>query len=168
MQHVLSVLVENRSGVLSRVAGLFSRRGYSIDSIAVGPTEDAAVSRMVIMVEADEEGLEQITKQLHKLIDVLKISDITKEPRVERELALIKVQADGQNRGDILQIVDIFRAKIVDVAEKSLVIEITGDTEKVDALIQLLHSFGIKELVRTGRIAMVRGMRSSGEDRSKS
>ncbi|NMB24838.1 MAG: acetolactate synthase small subunit [Firmicutes bacterium] len=160
MHHVLSVLVENRSGVLSRVSGLFSRRGYSIDSIAVGPTEDPAISRMVIVVEADEDGLEQITKQLHKLIDVLKIQDITGEARVERELALIKVQADSSNRGDILQIVDIFRAKIVDVAEKSLVTEITGDTEKVDALIELLRPYGIKELVRTGRIAMVRGRRT--------
>lgn len=161
MYHVLSVLVENRSGVLSRVSGLFSRRGYSIDSIAVGPTEDPAISRMVIVVEADEDGLEQITKQLHKLIDVLKIQDITGEARVERELALIKVQADASNRGEILQIVDIFRAKIVDVAEKSLVIEITGDTEKVDVLIELLRPYGIKELVRTGRIAMVRGRRTA-------
>lgn len=159
MKHTLSVLVENRSGVLARVAGLFSRRGYSIDSIAVGTTEDPAVSRMTIVVEADEEGLEQITKQLNKLIDVLKVSDITRDAMIDRELALIKVYADSQNRGDILQIVDIFRAKIVDVAEKTVVIEITGDESKVEALLQLLRPYGIKELVRTGRVAMVRGMK---------
>lgn len=157
MKHTLSVLVSNRSGVLARVASLFSRRGFNIESIAVGVTEDPAVSRMTITVIADKATLEQITKQLHKLIDVIKVSDITADERVDRELALIRVSADSSNRSDILQIVDIFRAKIVDVAEKSIIVEVTGDESKIDAFVQLVRPYGLMEIARTGKVSMVRG-----------
>lgn len=157
MRHTLSVLVYNRSGVLARVAGLFSRRGYNIDSIAVGITEDPDISRMTIVVDGDESTVEQICKNVYKLIDVLKVSDITSEDVVDRELALIKVTADATNRSEILQVVDIFRARIVDVSERSVIVEVTGDEGKVDAIVQLLRPYGIKELARTGKIAMVRG-----------
>ncbi len=156
-QHTLAVLVKNRPGVLARIAGLYSRRGFNIESLTVGRTEDPRVSRITMVVEADEMTLEQITKQLHKLIDVLKISDITHEDMVERELALIKVNADKNNRSDILQIVGIFRAQIVDVGEKSVIIEVTGSTHKIDAMVNLLAPAGIRELVRTGKVAMIRG-----------
>jgi acetolactate synthase-1/3 small subunit len=157
VKHTISILVHNRSGVLARVAGLFSRRGYNIDSIAVGITEDPDISRMTIVVDGDEHIVEQITKNVHKLIDVLKVSDITTDDVVDRELALIKVTADSTNRSEILQIVDIFRAHIVDVSERSVIVEVTGDGGKVEAMIQLLAPYGIKELARTGKIAMVRG-----------
>ena len=157
MKHTLSVLVENKPGVLVRVVALFSRRGYNIDSLAVGPTENEALSRITTVVEGDEHVIEQISKQLYKLIDVLKVSDITPEESVARELALIKVTADASNRSEIMQMVDIFRGKIVDVGRKSMIIEITGDMEKIGALSEMLRPFGIKELVRTGKIAMVRG-----------
>jgi acetolactate synthase-1/3 small subunit len=157
VKHTLSILVHNRSGVLVRVAGLFSRRGYNIESIAVGVTEDPEISRMTIVVEGDETIVEQITKNVHKLIDVLRVSNITSEDVVDRELALIKVTADASNRSEILQIVDIFRARIVDVSEHSVIVEVTGDEGKVDAMVQLLHPYGIKELARTGKIALVRG-----------
>lgn len=157
MKHTLAVLVKNRAGVMMRVASLYSRRGYNIESVAVGTTEDPEISRMTLVVDADDVVLEQITKQLNKLVDVIKVSDITKDQMIERELALIKVTADASNRSEILQIVDIFRARIVDVAEKSVVIEVTGDASKLDAMFQLLRPYGIKELVRTGRIAIVRG-----------
>ncbi|MFO7311970.1 MAG: acetolactate synthase small subunit [Bacillota bacterium] len=159
-EHTLSVLVENRPGVLSRVAGLFSRRGFNIESIVVGTTEDRRYSRMTIVVVGDEGEVEQVTKQLHKLIDVIKISELSPHEMVERELALIKVAADRSTRSEILQIVDIFRASVIDVSERSLVIEVTGDTDKVKAMIDLLRPFGIKELVRTGRVAMTRGPRA--------
>lgn len=154
----LAVLVRNEPGVLSRVSGLFTRRGYNIHSLAVGPTEDTRVSRITIVVEEDEERLEQVEKQLHKLVDVLKITDLTNEERVERELALVKV--NGEKRSDILQIVDIFRAKIVDVSPKEVMVEVTGDTEKVDALILMLESYGITEIVRTGKIALARSTKN--------
>ncbi|MBI2914812.1 MAG: acetolactate synthase small subunit [Firmicutes bacterium] len=157
MKHTMAVLVHNRSGVLARVAGLFSRRGYNIESLAVGPTEDPKLSRMTIVVDADETVLEQVTKQLHKLIDVIKISDITHDDMVDRELALVKVNADPTHRAEIVQIVEIFRARIVDVGEHTLMIEVTGDEGKVDAMTQLLRPYGLKEIVRTGKIAMVRG-----------
>lgn len=160
MKHTLSVLVRNRSGVLSRVAGLFSRRGYNIESIAVGTTEDPEISRMTIVVEGTEANVEQICKNLYKLIDVLKVTDLTHEPMVDRELALIKVTAEAGNRAEIVQIVNIFRAQIVDVNERSVVVEVTGDESKVDAMIQLLRPYGIKEMVRTGRVALARGVRS--------
>ncbi len=157
MRHILAVLVENNPGVLTRVAGLFSRRGYNIDSLTVGRTENSRVSRMTIVVEGDDNVLEQVTKQLHKLIDVIKISDVTAEQYVDRELVLIKVSADPTVRGEIMQIVDIFRARIVDIGRKTLMIECTGDEGKINAIIESLKPFGIKELVRTGKIAMLRG-----------
>ncbi|MDQ1252261.1 MAG: acetolactate synthase small subunit [Euryarchaeota archaeon] len=157
MKHTLAVLVENKSGVLSRVAALFSRRGYNIDSLAVGVTEDPEVSRITLVVHGDDHVLEQVTKQLNKLVDVIKVSDIGGDDAVERELALIKVTADKDNRAEIIQIADIFRAKIIDVSPKSMTVEVTGDEGKVDAIAKLLRQFGIKEMVRTGKIAMIRG-----------
>ncbi|MBU7007395.1 acetolactate synthase small subunit [Phosphitispora fastidiosa] len=157
MRHILAVLVENNPGVLTRVAGLFSRRGYNIDSLTVGRTESARISRMTIVVSGDDQVLEQVTKQLHKLVDVIKINDITSDQYVDRELVLIKVGADPAVRAEIMQIVDIFRARIVDIGRKTLMIECTGDEGKINAVIQSLMPFGIKELVRTGKVAMQRG-----------
>ena len=157
MKHTLAVLVENKAGVLSRVSSLFSRRGYNIDSLAVGVTEDPDISRITIVVHGDDHVVEQVTKQLNKLIDVIKVSDIGGDEAVERELALIKVAADADTRAEIIQIANIFRARIVDVAPKSMTVEITGDEGKVQAIEKLLRQFGIKELVRTGKIAIVRG-----------
>ncbi|HOJ77137.1 MAG TPA: acetolactate synthase small subunit [Bacillota bacterium] len=160
MRHVISALVVNQPGVMVRVAGLFSRRGYNIESIAVGRSEDPGLSRIVIVVDAeDDQIVEQIEKQLYKLIDVVKVNDLPAEDSVERELALIKVNASSQNRSEIMQIVDIFRAKIVDVSSRAVIIEITGGTAKVEALIALLKSYGIKEIVRTGQIAMLRTLK---------
>lgn len=156
MKHTLAVLVENKSGVLFRVASLFSRRGYNIDSLAVGVTEDPEISRMTIVVHGDDHVLEQVTKQLNKLVDVIKVSDIGGDEAVERELALIKVSADVDTRAEIIQIANIFRARIVDVAPKSMTVEVTGDEGKVQAIEKLLRQFGIKEMVRTGKIALVR------------
>ncbi len=157
MKHTLAVLVENRSGVLTRVAGLFSRRGFNIESLAVGVTEDPDTSRMTIVVSGDDHVLEQVMKQLNKLIDVIRVSDISSDEAVHRELALIKVGVDSSTRAEVMQIVDVFRAKIVDVGARSLVIEATGDESKINAIEQLLRQFGIKEMVRTGKIAMNRG-----------
>ncbi|MCO5383545.1 acetolactate synthase small subunit [Methanosarcina sp. Z-7115] len=157
MKHTLAILVENKSGVLFRVASLFSRRGYNIDSLAVGVTEDPEISRMTIVVHGDDHVLEQVTKQLNKLIDVIKVLDIGGDEAVERELALIKVSADVNNRAEIIQIANIFRARIVDVAPKSMTVEVTGDESKIQAIEKLLRQFGIKEMVRTGKIALVRG-----------
>jgi acetolactate synthase-1/3 small subunit len=157
MKHTLAVLVQNKSGVLSRVAALFSRRGYNIDSLAVGVTEDPEISRITIVVHGDDLVLEQVTKQLNKLVDVIKISDFGGDDTVERELALIKVTADTDNRAEIVQIADIFRARIIDIAPKSMTVEVTGDEGKVDAIAKLFRQYGIKEMVRTGKIAMVRG-----------
>jgi len=156
MKHTLAILVENKSGVLSRVASLFSRRGYNIDSLAVGVTEDSDISRITIVVHGDDHVLEQVTKQLNKLVDVIKVSDIGGEDTVERELVLIKVAADVNTRAEIIQIADIFRARIVDVAPKSMIVEVTGDESKVQAIEKLLRQFGIKEMVRTGKIALIR------------
>lgn len=161
MKRTLSILVENHFGVLARVAGLFSRRGFNIESLSVAPTEDPSLSRITLVTSADERELEQITKQLHKLIDVVKISDITEDDRIERELALIKVAAQPSNRQEILQVVDIFRARVVDVSERSVVVEVTGDSAKVEAMEQLLKPYGIREMVRTGKVAMVRGARTA-------
>ena len=160
MRHTLAVLVENKSGVLTRVAGLFSRRGYNIDSLAVGVTEDSTISRMTIVVRGDDHVLEQVTKQLNKLIDVIRVTDLGADESVERELALIKVVADASNRSEIIQIVDIFRARIIDDAAKSMTIEVTGDEGKIMGIEQLLRPFGIKEMVRTGKVAMTRGIKS--------
>ena len=157
MKHTLTVLVENKSGVLFRVASLFSRRGYNIDSLAVGVTEDPKISRMTIVVDGDDYVLEQVTKQLNKLVDVIKVSDIGVDEAVERELALIKVTADVSARTEIIQIADIFRARIVDVAPKSITVEVTGDEAKIQAIEKLLRQFGIKEMARTGKIALMRG-----------
>ena len=167
MLHTLAVLVENNPGVLARVAGLFSRRGFNIDSLAVGRTDDPAISRMTIVVEGDHRTLEQVTKQLHKLIDVLKINDITEDAYVERELVMIKVYADKATRVEILQIADIFRAKIVDYGQKTLTIEATGSDEKINALEEALRPYNIKELVRTGKIAMLRGAKYTSTKTNK-
>ncbi len=156
-KYTLSVLVENRSGVLSRVAGLFSRRGFNIDSLAVGVTENPDVSRMTIVVNGDEYTVEQVSKQLNKLIDVIKIRALENSDSVSRELALIKVNATAATRSEIIQIVEIFRAKIVDVSKNTLTVEISGATDKVEALEDMLKQFGIKEIVRTGTIAIERG-----------
>lgn len=142
---------------MQRVAGLFSRRGFNIDSLAVGTTEKPDISRMTIVVDGDEQTLEQITKQLHKQIDILKVFDLPYEQAVERELALIKVHANDKTRGEITQIVDIFKAKIVDVSEDSVIIEVSAEKEKVESMQKLLEKFGIQELVRTGKIALQRG-----------
>jgi len=157
MRRTVSVLVENKPGVLARIAGLFSARGFNIDSLAVGETEDSTVSRMTIVVRGDERILEQVEKQLNKLIDVIKVSEFSGIDHLERDLALVKVKADKTNRSEILQIVDIFRAKIVDVSTDSVIIEITGDEEKIQALLNMVRPFGIKEMVRTGIVAMARG-----------
>ncbi|GAB6138769.1 acetolactate synthase small subunit [Halanaerobaculum tunisiense] len=157
MKHTVAVRVANESGVLARIAGLFSRRGFNIDSLSVSKTERDDVSRITLVVKGDEQELEQVTKQLNKLIVVYKISDLTTDETVDRGLALIKVQANSDTRSEIMQIVDSFRGKIVDVASNSLTVEITGDEGKINAIEELLKPFGIKELVRTGKIAMGRG-----------
>ncbi|NPV27319.1 MAG: acetolactate synthase small subunit [Firmicutes bacterium] len=162
MKHTLAVLVHNHPGVLTRVAGLFSRRGYNIESLTVGVTENPEFSRMTIVVDGDDQVIEQVTKQLNKLIDVIKISDITNEEAVERELILVKVRANPEVRGEIMQIVEIFRARIVDIGRRSLIIEATGDENKIKAIESSLRPFGIMELVRTGKIAMVRGTKDKG------
>lgn len=156
MTHIVSVLVENHFGVLARVSGLFSARGFNIDSLAVGETEDSTVSRMTIVVHGDERVLEQIMKQLNKLVDVIKVIDLTKDEKIERELILMKASATAANRVDIMQIVNTFRGKIVDVSPKSIVVEVTGSKSKVDAMLELLRPFGIREVVRTGTIALAR------------
>jgi len=160
LKHTLSVLVENRPGVLTRISGLFSRRGYNIESLAVGPTEDPDISRITIVVQGNDKVIEQVCKQLHKLIDVIKLSDITQDKHVDRELILIKVNADPASRSEIMQIVDIFRARIVDIGRNSLMIEATGDQGKIDAIESALKPFGIREVVRTGKVAMVRGQKT--------
>ena len=156
-KHTVSVLVENRFGVLSRVAGLFSARGYNIESLSVGETLDPAVSRMTLVVRGDEFVIEQVTKQLHKLIDVIKVNDLTDDHHVERELVLIRVNAEPQHRAEILRTADIFRAKVIDVTAVSFILEVTGDEMKIEALIELLRPMGIQELVRTGKVAITRG-----------
>lgn len=157
MKHTISVIVENKPGVLQRVAGLFSRRGFNIESLAVGRTEKPEVSRMTIVVEGDEQTLEQITKQLYKIIDVLKVFDLPEGDSIERELALIKVYANEKSRAEITQIVEICQAKIVNVGKDFLVIELSAETDKVENLQKLLDKFGIQELVRTGKIALQKG-----------
>ena len=156
-KHTISILVENKFGVLSRVAGLFSARGYNIESLSVGETTDPAVSRMTIVVRGDEFVIEQVTKQLHKLIDVIKVSDLTDDSHVERELVLLRVNAEPQHRAEILRTADIFRARVIDVTAVSFTLEATGDEGKIEALIELLRPMGIQELVRTGKVAIARG-----------
>lgn len=159
MKHTLAVLVENKPGVLSHVAGLFSRRGYNIESLVVGETEDKTVSRITLVVDGDERVIEQVSKQLNKQVEVIKVNDITDEEIVERQLLLLRVHADPETRSEIMQIVDIFRCRIVDIGRRSLIIEATGDGEKIAAIIKSLQPFGIQELVRTGKVAMVRGQK---------
>ncbi|MHC1626214.1 MAG: acetolactate synthase small subunit [Methanoculleaceae archaeon] len=159
--HTLSVLVENKAGVLSRVAGMFARRGFNIESLAVGTCEQPGLSRITIVAIGDDAQIEQVKKQLNKLIDVVRVSDITEKEKVERELALFKINAEpGTTRAEIIQIAEIFRAQIVDVGRKTLILEVTGDSEKIAALESLLHQYGIRELVRTGKIAMLRGSKT--------
>ena len=157
MRHTISALVENKFGVLARISTLFAARGFNIDSLAVGETDDPDVSSMTIIVRGDDKILEQVEKQLNKLVDVIKVSDFQEAQHIERDLALIKVKAEKINRSEIMQIVDIFRAKIVDVASDSVIVEITGDEEKIQMLLTMLRPFGIKEMRRTGVIAMERG-----------
>jgi acetolactate synthase I/III small subunit len=159
-RHTLSVLVENKPAVLVRIAGLFSRRGFNIDSLAVGPTEHQEISRMTIVVNCDEHPLEQVTKQLNKLVNVLKIVELEQDQAVQRELLLIKVRADTESRSKVLETVQLFRAKVVDVALDAVTVEATGNRDKLDALIRVLEPFGIKELVQSGMVAVGRGGRS--------
>ena len=164
-KHTLVALVENKPGVLNRMASLFRRRGFNIESIAVGVSELPHLSRVTVVVNGTTPMVEQVRKQLDKVVDVIKVSDITAESTVARELALIKVKATSANRSEIIEIVDIFRANIVDVAADSVTIEVTGDEDKIDSLFKLLRGFGIKEMNRTGRIAMTRGGVLPGEER---
>ena len=156
MRHTISVLVENKFGVLTRVTGLFSGRGYNIDTLNVGPTENPNVSRMTIVTRGDDATVDQIVKQLNKLINVLEVRDFREGEYVDRELVLLKVGVDAKSRAEVMQITDIFRAKIVDVQPKSLTVEITGDESKVEKFIELMKNFGVMDLTRTGRIAMKR------------
>jgi acetolactate synthase-1/3 small subunit len=157
MRHTLVALMEDKPGVLNRISSLFRRRNFNIESLTVGHSETPGISRMTIVSEGDSTIIEQVEKQLYKLINVTKVTNVTDEPTVTRELALIKVTASGATRSEITGLVDIFRAKVVDVAPDSLMVEITGTEDKVDSLANLLRPFGIREMVRTGRVAMVRG-----------
>ena len=162
-KHTLSVLVENKPGVLARVAGLFSRRAFNIHSLAVGPTEHPEVSRITVVVDVEALPLEQVTKQLNKLVHVLKIVELDRERSVQRELLLVKVRADARQRGDILQVVDLFRAHVVDVSTESLVIEAVGTPDKLDALLAALSPYDVREIVQSGTVAIGRGARSITE-----
>lgn len=162
-RHTLSVLVENKPGVLARISALFSRRGFNIDSLAVGPTEYPEISRMTIVVSVEGLPLEQVTKQLNKLVNVLKIVELEPESTVERELIMVKVRADLESRSHVLETVQLFRAKVVDVAPDTVTIEATGDRGKLEAFLKVLEPFGIKELVQSGMVAMGRGSRSITE-----
>ncbi|MEM2726719.1 MAG: acetolactate synthase small subunit [Archaeoglobaceae archaeon] len=160
MRFTIAVLVENKPGVLARVASLFRRRGFNIESLTVGTTEREDLSRMTIVVNGDEKVLEQVTKQLNKLIEVIKVSDVSKDS-VERELCLIRVNSPPEKRGEIIELTNIFRGRIVDVARDSFIVEITGDEDKINAFIDLMRAYGIKEVARTGKVAMVRGGKNS-------
>ena len=164
--HTLVALVEDRPGVLTRVASMFRRRGFNIASLAVGRSEQPGLSRMTFVVNGDEDTVAQVAKQLEKLIEVIRVSDITSEEIVARELALVKVRTTGASRGEIIQIVNLFRANIVDVGTESMVIEITGEEDKINALSNLLQPFGIQEMLRTGLVAMVRGQSAEGVNES--
>jgi len=156
MKHTLSVLVEDEAGVLTRIAGLFARRGFNIESLAVGPAEQSGMSRITMVVPGDDAIIEQLTKQLYKQINVLKVQDITEVPCVERELMLLKVNATSSNRSEIIEIAQIFRARVVDVSDDSLTLEVVGDPGKMVAIVQLVERFGIREIARTGKIALPR------------
>jgi acetolactate synthase-1/3 small subunit len=157
MRHTISVLVENRPGVLARISSLFAARGFNIDSLAVGETENPAISRMTVMVMGDYGVLEQITKQLNKLIDVIKVNDFSQTEHVERGLALIKINVSKTNRSEIMQLANIFRTRVVDIANDSVTVEITGPEKKIDAFLELTLPYGIKEMCRTGEVALARG-----------
>ena len=156
-KHTVSVLVANQSGVLARIASLFSRRGFNIESLSVGQTEKRDVSRITLVVAGDDKDLEQLTKQLNKQVVVYKVSNISNDPTVSRSMAFIKVKTNYENRSEVIQIVDVFRGEIVDVANDSVMVEVTGDEGKINAMEELLEPYGIVELVRTGKIAMTRG-----------
>ena len=156
-KHILSLLVENKPGVLARIAGLFSRRGFNIDSLAVGPTDDDQISRITLTVDGASHPIDQVTKQLHKLINVIKIRDLEPREAVARELALFKVSADGDSRGQIMEYAEIFRGRIVDVSKRSVTVEVTGPDDKIEAFEQMIRPFGLIEMVRTGEIAVSRG-----------
>jgi acetolactate synthase I/III small subunit len=159
-KHTLSVLVENKPGVLARIAALFSRRGFNIDSLAVGPTEHPKISRMTVVVDVDELPLEQVTKQLNKLVEVLKVVELEGPASVQREILLVKIRTDQQSRSHVLETVQLFRAKVVDVTSDALTIEVTGNRDKLNAFLEVLEPFGIKELVQSGMVAIGRGSRS--------
>jgi acetolactate synthase-1/3 small subunit len=156
-KHILSILVENKPGVLTRIAGLFARRGFNIDTLAVGPTDDAKLSRVTMTVDGAVHPIDQVTKQLHKLVNVLKIRDLEPDETVARELALFKVSADGAARGELMQVTEIFRGKVVDVGRRSVTVEITGTDDKIEAFERMVRPFGLIEMVRTGEIAISRG-----------
>lgn len=155
-KHTISVLVENKFGAFNRIAGLFAAKGYNIESLSVGPTEDESISRMTIVTEGDDQIIEQIIKQLNKVIDTIKVVDLTFDSFVERELVLVKVHSTADSRSEIMQIAEIFRAKVVDISQRTLTLEATGSRQKVDAIIKMLKPFTIKELARTGRVALKR------------
>ncbi|MEQ9236326.1 acetolactate synthase small subunit [Coleofasciculus sp. E2-BRE-01] len=156
MKHTLSVLVEDEAGVLTRIAGLFARRGFNIESLAVGPAEKVGISRITMVVPGDERSIEQLIKQLYKLINVIKVQEITTTPCVERELMLIKVNGTSSTRSEIIELAQVFRARVVDIAEDSLTIEVVGDPGKMVAIVQILSKFGLREVARTGKIALIR------------
>ncbi|AUG79794.1 acetolactate synthase small subunit [Kitasatospora sp. MMS16-BH015] len=159
-KHTLSVLVENKPGVLARIAALFSRRGFNIDSLAVGPTEHPDISRMTIVVNVEDLPLEQVTKQLNKLVNVIKIVELDQSAAIQRELVLVKVRADAETRSQVVEIVQLFRAKTVDVSPDAVTIEATGSSDKLEAMLKMLEPYGIKELVQSGLVAIGRGARS--------
>lgn len=169
MRHTISVLVENEFGVLARVAGLFSGRGFNIESLTVAETLDPTVSRITLVTRGDDQVLEQIEKQLNKLVPVIKVIDFADSPHVEREMALVKITANEKTRAEIMNIIDIFRGKVIDVGPHSYIVELTGDEEKIQAVLELLAPLGIQEIVRTGKVAMHRGMRllDAGDGKDK-
>jgi len=156
-RHILSILVENKPGVLARISGLFSRRGFNIDTLAVGPTDDPRISRITLTVDGAKHPIDQVTKQLHKLVNVLKIRDLEPAETVARELALFKLAAEGEARGQIMQFAQIFRANVIDVSKRSLTVEVTGTDDKIEAFEELVRPFGLVEMVRTGEVAVARG-----------
>ena len=156
-KHILSILVENKPGVLTRIAGLFARRGFNIDTLAVGPTEDESVSRITITLDGASHPIDQVTKQLHKLVNVIKIRDLEPEETIAREMALFKVSADGSNRAELMQLADIFRGRIIDVSNRTVTVELTGTADKIEGFENMVRPFGLVEMVRTGEIAIARG-----------
>jgi len=161
--HTLSVLVENKPGVLARIAGLFSRRGFNIDSLAVGPTEHSEISRMTIVVNVEDSPLEQVTKQLNKLVEVIKIVELDGAASVSRELLLVKVKADATTRGQVLEVVQLFKAKVVDVATDAITVQVVGNQDKLEDFLRIVEPFGVRELVQSGMVAIGRGGRSISE-----